>query len=110
MWQILLIVGIILLVSLLIVLIPIIIISRKRKKKKKDGMEEYLQQIEDERAAEQLQLQQEIDRYKKELADIAMGDADPKDEAILKEVRNFAKANPKITANLLRSWIKEGDD
>jgi len=39
-----------------------------------------------------------------------MGDADPKDEAILKEVRNFAKANPKITANLLRSWIKEGDD
>lgn len=109
-WQILLIVGIVLLISLLIVLIPVIIIARKRKKKKKDGMEEYLQQIEDERAAEQLQLQQEIDRYKKELADIAMGDADPKDEAILKEVRNFAKANPKITANLLRSWIKEGDD
>jgi flagellar biosynthesis/type III secretory pathway M-ring protein FliF/YscJ len=109
-WQILLIFGIILLVSLLLVLIPVIIISKKRKKKKKDGMEEYLQQIEDERAAEQLQLQQEIDRYKKELADIAMGDADPKDEAILKEVRNFAKANPKITANLLRSWIKEGDD
>ena len=109
-WQILLIFGIILLVALLLVLIPVIIISKKRKKKKKDGMEEYLQQIEDERAAEQLQLQQEIDRYKKELADIAMGDADPKDEAILKEVRNFAKANPKITANLLRSWIKEGDD
>ena len=109
-WQILLIFGIILLVSLLLVLIPVIIISKKRKKKKKDGMEEYLQQIEDERAAEQLQLQQEIDRYKKELADIAMGDSDPKDEAILKEVRNFAKANPKITANLLRSWIKEGDD
>ena len=109
-WQILLIFGVILLVALLLVLIPVIIISKKRKKKKKDGMEEYLQQIEDERAAEQLQLQQEIDRYKKELADIAMGDADPKDEAILKEVRNFAKANPKITANLLRSWIKEGDD
>ena len=109
-WQILLIFGIILLISLLLVLVPVIIISRKRKKKKKDGMEEYLQQIEDERAAEQLQLQQEIDRYKKELADIAMGDADPKDEAILKEVRNFAKANPKITANLLRSWIKDGDD
>ncbi len=109
-WQIALILGIILLVILLIILIPTIIIVKKRKKKKKDGMEEYLQQIEDERAAEQLQLQQEIDRYKKELADIAMGDADPKDEAILKEVRNFAKANPKITANLLRSWIKEGDD
>ena len=109
-WQIVLILGIILLVILLIILIPTIIIVKKRKKKKKDGMEEYLQQIEDERAAEQLQLQQEIDRYKKELADIAMGDADPKDEAILKEVRNFAKANPKITANLLRSWIKEGDD
>ena len=95
---------------LIIILIPAIIIAKKRKKKKKDGMEEYLQQIEDERAAEQLQLQQEIDRYKKELADLAMGDADPKDEAILKEVRNFAKANPKVTANLLRSWIKDGDD
>lgn len=109
-WQLILIFAIIVLVVLLIILIPVIIISKKRKKKKKDGMEEYLQQIEDERAAEQLQLQQEIDRYKKELADIAMGDADPKDEAILKEVRNFAKANPKITANLLRSWIKDGDD
>ncbi len=109
-WQIVLIFAILVLVILLIILIPTIIIVKKRKKKKKDGMEEYLQQIEDERAAEQLQLQQEIDRYKKELADIAMGDADPKDEAILKEVRNFAKANPKITANLLRSWIKEGDD
>ena len=109
-WQIILILGLVLLVLLLIILIPAIIIAKKRKKKKKDGMEEYLQQIEDERAAEQLQLQQEIDRYKKELADLAMGDADPKDEAILKEVRNFAKANPKVTANLLRSWIKDGDD
>ena len=109
-WQVILLFGIVVLLILLIILIPVIIIARKRKKKKKDGMEEYLQQIEDERAAEQLQLQQEIDRYKKELADIAMGDADPKDEAILKEVRNFAKANPKITANLLRSWIKDGDD
>ena len=109
-WKLILIFGIIVLIVLLIILIPVIIISKKRKKKKKDGMEEYLQQIEDERAAEQLQLQQEIDRYKKELADLAMGDADPKDEAILKEVRNFAKANPKITANLLRSWIKDGDD
>ena len=109
-WKLILIFGIIVLIVLLIILVPVIIISKKRKKKKKDGMEEYLQQIEDERAAEQLQLQQEIDRYKKELADLAMGDADPKDEAILKEVRNFAKANPKITANLLRSWIKDGDD
>lgn len=109
-WQIILVLGLIVLLVLIIILVPVIIIARKRKKKKKDGMEEYLQQIEDERAAEQLQLQQEIDRYKKELADIAMGDADPKDEAILKEVRNFAKANPKITANLLRSWIKDGDD
>ncbi len=109
-WQIILILGLVLLLLLIIILVPTIIIAKKRKKKKKDGMEEYLQQIEDERAAEQLQLQQEIDRYKKELADLAMGDADPKDEAILKEVRNFAKANPKVTANLLRSWIKDGDD
>ena len=109
-WQIILIFAIIVLVCLLIILIPTIIIVKKRKQKKKDGMEEYLQQIEDERAAEQLQLQQEIDRYKKELADLAMGDSDPKDEAILKEVRNFAKANPKVTANLLRSWIKDGDE
>jgi len=109
-WQIILILGLVVLIVLIIILVPVIIIARKRKKKKKDGMEEYLQQIEDERAAEQLQLQQEIDRYKKELADLAMGDADPKDEAILKEVRNFAKANPKVTANLLRSWIKDGDD
>ena len=109
-WQIILILGLVVLLILILILVPAIIIAKKRKKKKKDGMEEYLQQIEDERAAEQLQLQQEIDRYKKELADLAMGDADPKDEAILKEVRNFAKANPKVTANLLRSWIKEGDD
>ena len=109
-WATIAIIAAVVAVVLLLILVPLIIIQRKRKKKKKDGMDEYLQQIEEERAAEQLQLQQEIDRYKKELADIAMGDADPKDEAILKEVRNFAKANPKITANLLRSWIKDGDD
>ncbi len=110
MWAIITIFAVAVTLVLLLILIPIIIIRKKRKKKKKDGMEEYLQKIEDERAAEQLELQQEIDRYKKELADIAMGDSNPKDEAILKEVKNFAKTNPKITANLLRSWIKEGDD
>ena len=53
--------------------------------------------------------QDEIDRYKKELGDAARGGSDPKDDAILDEVRDFARTNPEITANLLRSWLKEGE-
>ena len=49
----------------------------------------------------------EIDKYKKNLEDIAKGNIDPKNEAIVEEVRDFAKTNPQVTANLIRTWLKE---
>lgn len=51
----------------------------------------------------------EIERYKQELSNAARAGSDPKDDAILDEVRDFARTNPEITANLLRSWMKEGE-
>ena len=51
----------------------------------------------------------ERENYKKQLSDAAKGETDPRDEAILEEVREFAKQNPEITASLLRAWLRAGD-
>ena len=77
----------------------------KRKKK-----ENYLAEAEEEernRAKEARRQQTEIENYKKTLEDIAKGKTDPKNEAIVEEVRDFAKSNPQIAANLIRTWLKE---
>jgi flagellar biosynthesis/type III secretory pathway M-ring protein FliF/YscJ len=51
----------------------------------------------------------EIDRYKQELANAAMESVNQKENAITDEIRQFARDNPEITANLLRNWLKESE-
>ncbi len=90
-------------VVLLIVLILLAVVRSKRKKKKLLA----LQQAQAEEEAEAKRIQQEIEDRKKQLKSAAA--ADPTDTAITEEVRDFARSNPEITANLLRTWLKEGE-
>ncbi len=94
-------VGLVLLLTAVFVVIAII----KRKKKKRLLAEAEAE--ERARAEEERRKQIEIENYKKTLEDIAKGKIDPKNEAIVEEVREFAKTNPQIAANLIRSWLKE---
>ncbi len=91
---------------LIIALIVIIVLIRKRMRRvaeeKEKEKERALQESEQQR-------QDEIDQYKRELSEAAMAKVDPKDDAIVTEVRDFAQANPEIAANLLRNWLKEGE-
>ena len=52
-------------------------------------------------------VRQEIEERKRQLKDAAIGDQS--ENAITNEVRDFARTNPEITANLLRTWLKGGE-
>lgn len=87
-------------VLIIVTLVTIIIM---RKKAKKTALEEK-------RRLEQEAIQKakdEITEYKKQLSDAAKGETSDVDEAIMAEVKDFAKQNPEVTANLLRSWLRE---
>ena len=93
-------VGLLLLLGALVALIIIV----KKKRKKARLLQEALE-------AEELarQRQGEIEQHKKELEEQAKRGIDVKDEAVMKDVRTFAHDNPQVTANLIRSWLKEGE-
>ncbi|MCL2121463.1 MAG: hypothetical protein FWH28_04355 [Clostridiales bacterium] len=91
------------LLLLIVLLIVFFIYMRRRAARLAAEREEALLQ-------EQETMMDEIERYKKELADAAMASVNVKDDAITNEIRQFAKDNPEITANLLRSWLKEGEE
>jgi len=95
-------------VAILVLLILVLVLVKKKKNKKANA--ERLQAEDEERARleEQKRQQAEIENYKHNLENMAKGDIDPKNEAILEDVRSFAKENPQVTANLIRSWMKEG--
>lgn len=109
--------GFLLLLLLLIILI--VLLARKKKKKKNEQeqalaeAQEQLEQIEpleeviDAEDAE-FNLQQELEERKRQLRENAQSNT--ADEAITNEVREFARNNPEITANLLRAWMKEEVD
>lgn len=91
---------------LIIALIIIIVLIRRRMRRVAEEKEK-----EKERAVQESeqQLKDEIEQYKRQLTDAARGSMDPKDDAIVSEVREFAQSNPEIAANLLRNWLKEDD-
>ena len=93
--------GGIVLLLLIILLVVILLVRRKAKKKVMAASEQ----------AEDLMrtAQEEIDAHKRMLAEAAQANSDPKDNAIVDEVREFAKQNPEITATLIRSLLKEGE-
>ncbi|MEG0035677.1 MAG: flagellar M-ring protein FliF C-terminal domain-containing protein, partial [Oscillospiraceae bacterium] len=92
------------LLALIILILVVVVIVKKAKKAKLLAQEE---EEERQRVEDEARQQKEIDKYKRSLEDMAKSNVDPKDQAIVDEVRNFAKTNPQITANLLRSWMKE---
>ncbi len=93
--------GFVLLLTGVIVLI--VLIKRKKRNRYKVKAEA------DKRARleEARRKQTEIENYKKSLEDVAKGKIDPKNEAIVEEVREFTRSNPQIAANLIRTWLKE---
>ena len=93
-------------VSLLVIIILIASMIHKHRA----AVEERL--IEDEmRKAEEARkkVEEEINAYKRQLTDAAKASVSAKDDAILDDVRDFAKTNPEITASLIRSWLKEDE-
>ncbi len=89
---------------LLIIALVIILILRGKAKKKRLALEQAELLAEQEEAE---RIQAEIEERKKQLKNAAIGDQS--ENAIANEVREFARNNPEITANLLRNWLKEGE-
>ncbi|MCI2047873.1 MAG: hypothetical protein LKJ90_09195 [Faecalibacterium sp.] len=87
----------------------ILLILRRRAAAKERAVEDEKQRLVDEEAERRSKMEEEIANYKKQLSDAASAGIDEKNEAIVKDVRDFAKENPAIAANLLRSWLREGD-
>ena len=92
----------ILLLLILILIFMMMMRSRAKKKKLVAAMADA-----EAEQAEADRIQQEIEERKKRLKDAAIGDQS--ENAITNEVREFARSNPEITANLLRNWLKEGE-
>ena len=103
-WGYILLGAALLLIPLVILLVILLLVAKSKAKKKRREQELQQTEIDEQRA----QMEREIAQYKKELSDAAMAATNPKDEAIINEVKDFAKQNPEVTANLLRSWLKEG--
>ena len=91
------------LVLLIIICVVIAVVKRRKKQKLARTLEEEERQ----RAEAERRQQAEINDYKRSLEDMAKANLDPKNEAIIEEVRSFARSNPQVTANLLRNWLKE---
>lgn len=86
----------------IILIVVIIIISRKKKKKKNAGdmQEETIPTNED--------YKHDLDERKRMLMEGA--ERSKQENAITDEIKSFARDNPEITANILRTWLKEDDD
>lgn len=83
-----------------VILLILLLLMRKRHKAKTVAQEEESAQLIN-------SLQAEIEERKKQIAEAAQAETNPSDGAIVDEIRGFAKDNPEITANLIRSWLKE---
>lgn len=94
--------------AVLILVILILVLNKKKKNKKENLARVQAQEEERTRIEEEKRQQEEIEKYKHNLENMAKGDIDPKNQAVLEDVRTFAKENPQVTANLIRSWMKEG--
>ncbi len=87
---------------LVVILVIVFILLRRRAARLARAREAAIK-------AQQADMENEIERYKQELANAAKSAVNAKDDAITGEIRQFARDNPEITANLLRNWLKEGE-
>lgn len=95
-------------VLLLIIIIIIILLSIRRKKKAEDDDAKALQAMQEEEERQRKENERAILEHKKKLQDEAKNKAaNPAENAIVNEVRDFAEENPEIAAALIRSMMKE---
>lgn len=87
------------LITLLVILLAILMHRSKKKKLAAQAAAEEAAQVD--------QVQLEIEQHKQQLMEEAQAASQTKEGAITEEIRNFAKENPEITANLIRSLLKE---
>lgn len=102
--------GIALLVLMLIVVIVSVTLRRRAKRlEENEAAKLEAEELQKERDAAQKQrdIEREISEHKRMLQEEAQNVADLKESAIAEEVREFAQRNPEITANLIRSLMKE---
>lgn len=89
--------GVLLLVILLVAVL--LIVRRKRRRQEEEMLEaelEYARQQAAEEASRRPPIAEPV--------------SEDSGSEIINEVRNFAKTNPEITAELLRTWLKEADE
>lgn len=101
--RLLLISGIVLGVMVLL-LVVILLVTRNARRKKRIA---EAQAAEEEELQRKRNLEREISDHKRMLQQEAQAAANPKENAITQEVREFAERNPEITANLIRSLMRE---
>lgn len=95
--------GLIVLFFVMLVIL-IVILSFRRARRRRQEREEEMEAAELQR---QQELDREIEEHKRMLQNEAWASANPKEDAITQEVRDFARDNPEITAALLRSLLRE---
>ncbi len=100
-WTLFIIIGV---VVVLIMVLVLVILIRNRAKRKRKAAEMALVAAEEEEAQ---RIKAEIEERKRQLKNAAIGDES--ENAITNEVREFARSNPEIAANLLRNWLKDGE-
>lgn len=89
--------------AIILAAVILILVYNMRRKAKKQQLADKAQQ--DQEAM--MKVKNEIAEYKRQLSDAAKGSSSDVDNAIMDEVKDFAKTNPVVTANLLRNWLKE---
>lgn len=89
------------LITLLVILMAILM---HRSKKKKLAAQAALEEAQAQTISN---AQLEVEQHKQQLMEEAQAASQTKESAITEEIRNFAKENPEITANLIRSLLKE---
>lgn len=101
--RLLLIIGGAALLLIIVAVILMLLISKKSKKKRREAEMERKQ-------AEDLlrNAQQEVEDRKRALASAAQAN-NALENGIAEDIRKFAKDNPEITANLIRSMLKEDE-
>lgn len=89
--------------ALVLGLIVVMLLRQNKKRKAAAALAEEAE-LENQRKRD---LEKEISDHKRMLQDEAKSAANLKESAITEEVRDFAARNPEITANLLRSLMRE---
>ena len=98
-------------IALLLLLIALLVVLKKRKKKQQEAEEAILEEIPEEipegEGVEQEPAEgEETDEYSPELLNIQ----NQRSQELREKVRAFADENPELTAQMLKNWLRGGDE